>query len=88
MKHPAFVHIFLGMKIFLLKIDHACAKNPTLSDGGSFNGRTTDSDSVNVGSNPALPAKQNQGVAKLSRGPFFFDIKFANPKILFLSYYR
>lgn len=28
------------------------------TDGRSFNGRTTDSDSVNPGSNPGLPANK------------------------------
>ena len=42
-----------------------------MTDGGSFNGRTTDSDSVNRGSNPRLPAKINQGVRRLQPAPFF-----------------
>lgn len=38
--------------------------------GRSFNGRTTDSDSVNRGSNPFLPAMKNQGVRLQRLNPF------------------
>lgn len=41
-------------------------------DGGSFNGRTTDSDSVNQGSNPCPPAKQNLWVMAIRYNLFFY----------------
>jgi hypothetical protein len=40
--------------------------------GGSFNGRTTDSDSVNLGSNPGPPARDFKGV---SNNPFFYGLR-------------
>jgi hypothetical protein len=38
--------------------------------GGSSSGRTTDSDSVNLGSNPSPPANKNIGLAGLLTLPF------------------
>ncbi len=44
------------------------------SNGGSFSGRTTDSDSVNPGSNPGPPAIDSKGLAGFSVGPFSLKI--------------
>ena len=45
-------------QFFPLIKDFSCG-NGMRTVGGSFNGRTTDSDSVNRGSNPRLPANGN-----------------------------
>src|SRR3989339_66990 len=71
MKPPDLVHIFLETN-FLLIIPLSYGKGRALLIGGSFNGRTTDSDSVNRGSNPRLPAiRKKKGFTDFWSIPFF-----------------
>ena len=53
---------------------HFASRNDILAKiaGGSFNGRTPDSDSANVGSTPAPPAILNQRVSQHQVNPSFF----------------
>jgi hypothetical protein len=52
---------------------HRCIATLTQTVGGSFNGRTADSDSVDQGSNPCPPAiKQNGDLTQLSYVPILF----------------
>ena len=53
---------------------HRCFATLTKTVGGSFNGRTADSDSVDQGSNPCPPAiKQNGDLTQWSYIPILFS---------------
>ena len=61
-------------KIFLTPFGNLTMFSAFLAAGGSSSGRTTDSDSVNPGSNPGPSATQTRGVAIAA--PFLYRSSF------------